>query len=70
MLEHYCGIHHYGDMTMVRECCVSYAKEVKENAQRVAMTDRHPGYRLWCDVWNGLTDAEMMLVGDYQISIL
>lgn len=69
-LIHTCGRYHYGDMSLVRDCCVAHAKEVKANAQQVALTDAHPAYQLWIDTWNGLTDAEMARVGDWSLFAL
>lgn len=69
-LNHVCRRYHYGDMSLIRDCCVAHAQAVKANAQQVALTDAHPAYKLWIETWNGLTDAEMALVGDWSISAL
>lgn len=66
-LNHSCGRYHYGNMSLVRNCCVQHAQVVKTNAQRVALTDAHPAYKLWVETWNGLTDAEMLQVGDWSL---
>lgn len=62
--EHDCGHYHYGDMSMVRNCCVEDCRKRAENVRRVAMTTSHPAYALYRDSWNSLTDAEMTLVPD------
>jgi hypothetical protein len=64
--EHTCGRDHYGDMTMVRECCVEDAKSHKASVLRNAMTTSHPSYVAFVAAWNSLTDAEMHLVGDIR----
>ena len=66
-LNHSCGRYHYGNMSLVRNCCVQHAQAVKANAQQVALTDAHPAYKLWVEAWNALTDAEMMQVGDWSL---
>jgi hypothetical protein len=60
--EHDCRRDHYGDQTLVRDCCVADCTKHAETALRVAMTDAHPSYRLYIAAWNALTDAEMALV--------
>lgn len=55
---------HYGDMTVIRPSRVAYAKDRKAAVLRYALTDQHPAYRQFVDEWNGLTTAEMLLVGD------
>jgi hypothetical protein len=65
--EHSCGIDHYGNRDMVRECCVADCKKWAETAKRVAMTNWHPSYRLYMSAWNSLTDAEMKLCPNFTI---
>jgi hypothetical protein len=60
--EHSCGRFHYGDQTIVRECCVADYREAKALRDRVAMTDYHPAARLEISAWNALTDAEQQIV--------
>lgn len=62
--EHSCGLYHYGDQTVVRDCCVADAIKAKENLLKVALTSSHPAYAWFRDAWNSLTDAEMAIVGD------
>jgi hypothetical protein len=64
--EHSCSQYHYGKQDMVRPCCVADAIERKRNLLRVAMTDSHPAYTLWCAAWNSLTNAECWIVGDVR----
>lgn len=64
--EHSCGRWHYGDQTLVRDCCVDDARAQKANVMRVAITDQHPAYAMFSAAWNGLTDAERALVGDIR----
>lgn len=62
--EHDCKQYHYGDMSLVRPCCVEDAKRIKALVLRNALTSSHPAYQLFTVAWNSLTDAEMGLVGD------
>lgn len=66
--EHSCGIHHFGNMALVRACCVEDCRKYAEMAQRNALTTAHTAYRLYREAWNGLTDAEMALVPNFTIS--
>lgn len=65
--EHSCNRYHYGDMTMVRECCVADCQKWAETAKRVAMTTAHPAYQMYQAAWNCLTDAEMALCPNFTI---
>ena len=62
--EHSCNQYHYGDMTLVRQCCVNDCQRHAQNVLRVAFTTAHPAYALYRDSWNALTDAEQALVPD------
>jgi hypothetical protein len=64
--EHDCGQYHYGDQTMVRQCCVDDAKHWKSLAIKNAITREHPAYRMFVDATNALTAAESALVGDIE----
>jgi len=64
---HSCGHYHYGDMTMVRDCCVTDCQKWAEVAKRVAMTNAHPAYRTYLAAWNSLTNAEMALCPNFSI---
>jgi hypothetical protein len=59
-------LYHYGNMTVVRPAVVAEARKYKELTLRNALTTSHPAYTQFCEIWNGLTDAEMKLVGDIQ----
>lgn len=62
--EHNCARYHYGDQTMVRDCCIADAQRYKAMALRNAMTTSHAAYRQFEAAWNSLTDAERQIVGD------
>ena len=62
--EHSCGIYHYGNMALVRPCCVEDCTRYANLALNNAMTDQHPAYRLYVTAFNALTDAERALVPD------
>jgi hypothetical protein len=62
--EHTCRNEHYGNMTLVRPCCVEDAKKYKALVLEKAMTREHPAYKMFVDAWNALTVAEMLIVGD------
>jgi hypothetical protein len=62
--EHSCNQHHYGDQSLIRECCIDDARKYKALTLRNAITDQHPAYRLFLAAWNSLTDAERWQVGD------
>ena len=64
--EHSCSHHHYGDMKLVRPCCVEDARKQKALTLRNAITTSHPAYRMFQDAWNCLTDAERWQVGDIR----
>ena len=61
--EHTCGIHHYGDHSMVRECCIEDARKARRQRDRVAFTESHPASVLARAAWDSLTDAERAIVG-------
>lgn len=65
--EHDCGRYHFGDMTMIRECCVADARAHAALALRVAMTEHHPAMRMYRAAFNSLTDAEQQLVPDFYL---
>ena len=60
--EHSCGKYHYGDMSVVRDCCVEDCQKWAQLAIDKAMTTSHPAYRMYVNAWNSLTNAEMALV--------
>lgn len=62
--EHSCRRYHYGDMTMVRDCCIADARKYKALALRNAITTSHTAYRLFAAAYGSLTDAEQWQVGD------
>ena len=62
--EHSCNHYHYGDQTMVRECCIADALHMKELTLRNAITREHAAYRMFEAAWNALTDAERVRVGN------
>jgi hypothetical protein len=62
--EHSCNVYHYGDMTLVRDCCVNDALKYKQMTIENALTTSHPAYKMFTASWNSLTDAEMKIVGD------
>lgn len=64
--EHICDNHHYGDMSIVRPCCVEDAKERKTDCIKYALTTNHPNYVIFEAAWNSLTDAEKEIVGDIE----
>lgn len=64
--EHCCHHYHYGDMTMIRPCCVTDARHRKAQAQEVALTSSHPVVTIWTHAWNCLTDAEQVEVGNWM----
>lgn len=64
MIEHDCNNYHYGDMSIVRPCCVDFTKAMKASAIKNALTHKHPAYVAFIEGWNGLTDKERELVGD------
>lgn len=61
---HNCGQYHYGNQTIVRQCCVDHCVMVARLAVKNAQTDAHPAYREYIETWNRLTDAEASLVPD------
>lgn len=63
-ITHECGNYHYGNMSVVRECCVENVLHWKNLAIRNAFSTEHPVYRKYAIAWNELTDAEMSLVGE------
>jgi hypothetical protein len=65
--EHSCGLYHYGKMDLIRPCCVEDCKKQAANAARVAMTNQHPGYKMYQDAFNSLTDAEQALCPKFRI---
>jgi hypothetical protein len=60
--EHSCGIYHYGDQSIVRDCCVEHCREMARLTLAKALTTSHPAYRAYIEAWNELTDSEMALV--------
>jgi hypothetical protein len=60
--EHSCGRYHYGDQTMVRDCCIADYRNRKALRDRVAFTDQHPAARLEITAWNALTEAELAIL--------
>jgi hemerythrin-like domain-containing protein len=65
--EHTCGNHHFGNMALIRPCCVADCQHWAETAQRVAMSSEHPAYRTYLASFDALTDAEQKLVPDFYI---
>jgi hypothetical protein len=65
--EHDCRRYHYGDMTLIRDCCVADALARRELADRVAMTRWHPAFQLFAAARGSLTDAELALVPDLKL---
>jgi hypothetical protein len=63
-MMHSCGKHHYGNQTVVRQCCVDHCSQMARLAVDKAMTDQHPAYREYIETYNTLTDAEVSLVPD------
>lgn len=64
--EHSCSNYHFGNMAMVRQCCISDAQIRKENCLRVAISTSHPAYKIFRDSFDALTDAERRIVGDLR----
>lgn len=56
--EHDCGNYHYGDPTLIRECCVADYLHWRETVERVAMSSGHPFILMQNAAWRSLTDAE------------
>lgn len=56
--EHSCGLYHYGDMTVVRECCMNDYTIHHTVARNKAMTNYHLAMEAMREAYNGLTDAE------------
>ena len=67
--EHSCGRYHYGDMAMIRECCVEDCRKYAELTLKNATTTAHPAYRLYIAAWNSLTDAEQALVPNIRLPL-
>lgn len=65
--EHSCGRYHYGDQTMIRDCCIADALEARALADRVAMTRWHPAYQQFVAAYESLTDAERQSVPDLRL---
>lgn len=65
--EHDCHQHHFGDMTLVRECCVADCQHWNQVARKVAMSDQHPAYRMFRAAYESLTDAERKQVKNFRI---
>lgn len=59
-----CRNYHYGDMDLVRQCCVTESIYLHRLVRRVAITEHHPTARKCQEQWNDLTNAEMRLVMD------
>lgn len=59
--EHSCGRYHYGDMSMVRECCINDYAIHRAVALEKAMTNYHPAIETMRAAYNSLTDAERKL---------
>lgn len=62
--EHSCNKYHYGDMSLIRECCINDAKYLKQLVLDKALTTNHPAYICFENAWNSLTDSEMLIVGN------
>ena len=62
--EHSCNQYHYGNMDLVRPCCVNDCLKYKNMTIEKALTRYHPAYVMFTAAWNSLTDAEMAIVGD------
>jgi hypothetical protein len=62
--EHNCKNYHYGDMTLIRDCCVNDAKKYKQMTLENALTKSHPAYIMFISAYDNLTDSERLLVGD------
>ena len=60
--HHACDNHHYGDMTVVRDCCVYAWIDAKEMRDKYASTVDHPAWVLEIAMWNRLTDAELEII--------
>lgn len=60
--EHSCNHYHYGNQTIVRNCCVEDAVFQIERANKNAFTRWHPAYQMATSAWNSLTDTEMRIV--------
>ena len=60
--EHCCDLYHYGNMSLIRQCCIDDCRKWADIAVRVAMTTSHPAYRLYTAAFNSLTDAEQKQV--------
>lgn len=65
--EHSCGKYHGGNMLIIRECCVEDCRKQAANAERVAMTNAHPGYKMYRSAFESLTDAEQALCPNFTI---
>lgn len=62
--EHSCNIYHYGDMNLIRPCCVEDALKYKHMTIENALTKSHPAYKMFQAAYDSLTDKERELVGD------
>lgn len=62
--EHDCSNYHYGNMDIIRQCCIDDANYLKGLVLEKALTTNHPAYVTFCDAWNALTDSERAIVGD------
>jgi hypothetical protein len=61
--EHSCARFHFGDQTMIRDCCVKDAQNRKAMMLRCALGWSHPAARLFQNAFNALTEAEQAIVG-------
>ncbi len=62
--EHACNHNHFGNQTVVRECCIQDALKWKDNTLKVALSTSHPSYEMFHAAYGSLTDAERVIVGN------
>lgn len=67
--EHMCDTYHFGDMAVVRKCCVKDALMLKEFVLTKRFTASHLAYIAFIDAWNSLSYAEMVIVGNVVYTI-
>lgn len=60
--EHNCRQYHYGDQTILRDCCIEDCIKRGLAAHRLALTDQHPAVFVFNCAWNSLTAAECAIV--------
>lgn len=61
---HFCRNYHYGDQSVVRECCVQSCVAKGVWAKHVSVHANGAACRLFTAEWNMLSNAEMYAVRD------